>query len=93
MYQGFYVPNSDSLQIIERILLCSKKTKFHDDVLRIFYLHLDPHLPLPRIRMLSVLLQHFMLYLVFSYFTNCLINFLFCRYFTMYLVLFQLIKH
>ncbi|KAL2345847.1 hypothetical protein Fmac_007132 [Flemingia macrophylla] len=41
--------------IIERILLYSKKTKFHDDVLRIFYLHLDPHLPLPRIRMLSVL--------------------------------------
>ncbi|CAJ1961186.1 unnamed protein product [Sphenostylis stenocarpa] len=41
--------------IIERILLCSKKTKFHDDVLRIFYLHLDPHLPLPRIQMLSVL--------------------------------------
>nr|KYP71848.1 Translational activator GCN1 [Cajanus cajan] len=41
--------------IIERILLCSKKTKFHDDVLQIFYLHLDPHLPLPRIRMLSVL--------------------------------------
>ncbi|KAG2395291.1 Protein ILITYHIA-like protein [Vigna angularis] len=41
--------------IIERILLCSKKTKFHDDVLRILYLHLDPHLPLPRIRMLSVL--------------------------------------
>ncbi|KAI4350125.1 hypothetical protein L6164_010637 [Bauhinia variegata] len=41
--------------IMERILLCSKKTKFHDDVLRIFYLHLDPHLPLPRIRMLLVL--------------------------------------
>ncbi|XP_061366387.1 protein ILITYHIA [Gastrolobium bilobum] len=41
--------------IMERILLCSTKTKFHDDVLRIFYLHLDPHLPLPRIRMLSVL--------------------------------------
>ncbi|XP_020981860.1 LOW QUALITY PROTEIN: protein ILITYHIA [Arachis duranensis] len=41
--------------IMERILLCSKKTKFHDDVLRILYLHLDPHLPLPRIRMLSVL--------------------------------------
>ncbi|KAK7258608.1 hypothetical protein RIF29_24189 [Crotalaria pallida] len=41
--------------IMERILLCSKKTKFHDDVLRIFYLHMDPHLPLPRIRMLSVL--------------------------------------
>ncbi|KAK7332811.1 hypothetical protein VNO80_29566 [Phaseolus coccineus] len=41
--------------IIERILLCSKKTKFHDEVLRICYLHLDPHLPLPRIRMLSVL--------------------------------------
>ncbi|XP_054802732.1 protein ILITYHIA isoform X2 [Prosopis cineraria] len=41
--------------IMERILLCSKKTKFHDDVLRILYLHLDPHLPLPRIQMLSVL--------------------------------------
>ncbi|KAJ1414656.1 TOG domain [Sesbania bispinosa] len=41
--------------IMERILLCSKKTKFHDDVLRILYLHLDTHLPLPRIRMLSVL--------------------------------------
>ncbi|XP_019420925.1 PREDICTED: eIF-2-alpha kinase activator GCN1 isoform X4 [Lupinus angustifolius] len=41
--------------IIERILLCSKKTKFHDNVLQILYLHLDPHLPLPRIRMLSVL--------------------------------------
>lgn len=41
--------------IMERILLSSKKTKFHDDVLRIFYLHLDPHLPLPRVRMLSVL--------------------------------------
>ncbi|XP_027348848.1 protein ILITYHIA isoform X2 [Abrus precatorius] len=41
--------------IMERILLCSKKTKFHDDLLRIIYLHLDPHLPLPRIRMLSVL--------------------------------------
>ncbi|KAE9616079.1 putative translational activator Gcn1 [Lupinus albus] len=41
--------------IIERILLCSKKTEFHDDVLQILYLHLDPHLPLPRIRMLSVL--------------------------------------
>ncbi|KAI9078431.1 hypothetical protein K1719_039650 [Acacia pycnantha] len=41
--------------IMERILLCSKKTKFHDDVLRILYLHLDPHLPLPRIRMLLVL--------------------------------------
>ncbi|KAK7285862.1 hypothetical protein RJT34_20645 [Clitoria ternatea] len=41
--------------IMERILLCPKKTKFHDDVLRILYLHLDPHLPLPRIKMLSVL--------------------------------------
>ncbi|KAK7337971.1 hypothetical protein VNO77_18565 [Canavalia gladiata] len=41
--------------IMERILLCSKKTKFHDDLLRILYLHLDPHLPLPRIQMLSVL--------------------------------------
>lgn len=41
--------------ILERILLSSKKTGLHDDVLRILYLHLDPVLPLPRIRMLSVL--------------------------------------
>ncbi|GAU13582.1 hypothetical protein TSUD_346860 [Trifolium subterraneum] len=41
--------------IMERILLCSKKTKFHDDVLRLVYLHMDAHLPLPRVRMLSVL--------------------------------------
>lgn len=41
--------------IMERILLCSKKTKFHDDVLRLIYLHMDAHLPLPRVRMLSVL--------------------------------------
>ncbi|KAJ7973575.1 translational activator GCN1 [Quillaja saponaria] len=41
--------------IMERILQSSKKTEFHDDVLRILYLHMDPLLPLPRIRMLSVL--------------------------------------
>lgn len=41
--------------IIERILLSSKKTRLHDDVLRIVYLHMDPLLPLPRLRMLSVL--------------------------------------
>lgn len=41
-------------QILERILLSSKRTKLHDDVLRILYMHLDPMLPLPRLRMISV---------------------------------------
>lgn len=41
--------------IIERILMSSKKSGLHDDVLRIVYLHMDPLLPLPRLRMLSVL--------------------------------------
>ncbi|KAJ8616836.1 hypothetical protein MRB53_036208 [Persea americana] len=41
--------------IMEQILLSSKKTGLHDDVLQIISLHLDPILPLPRLRMLSVL--------------------------------------
>ncbi|KAM6596352.1 hypothetical protein CsatA_006876 [Cannabis sativa] len=41
--------------IMERILLSSKKTGLHNDVLRILYMHMDPLLPLPRLRMLSVL--------------------------------------
>ncbi|XP_051119851.1 protein ILITYHIA [Andrographis paniculata] len=41
--------------IIENILLSPKKTGLHDDVLQILFLHMDPILPLPRIRMLSVL--------------------------------------
>jgi HEAT repeat protein len=41
--------------IMEKILLSSKKTALHDDVLRILFLHMDPILPLPRLRMLSVL--------------------------------------
>ncbi|KAK4775828.1 hypothetical protein SAY87_023789 [Trapa incisa] len=41
--------------ILERILLSSKKTVLHDDVLRIISLHLDPLLPLPRLQMISVL--------------------------------------
>ncbi|KAG5549672.1 hypothetical protein RHGRI_014840 [Rhododendron griersonianum] len=41
--------------IMERILLSSKKTGLHDDILRILFLHMDPVLPLPRLRMLSVL--------------------------------------
>ncbi|KGN61327.2 protein ILITYHIA [Cucumis sativus] len=41
--------------IMEKILLSSKKTGLHDDVLRVLYLHMDPLLPLPRLRMLSVL--------------------------------------
>ncbi|KAJ3693130.1 hypothetical protein LUZ60_012225 [Juncus effusus] len=41
--------------IIERILYSSKKTALHDQLLQILSLHLDPVLPLPRPRMLSVL--------------------------------------
>ncbi|XP_078182456.1 putative protein kinase regulator ILITHYIA isoform X2 [Carex rostrata] len=41
--------------IIEKILFSSKKTGLHDDLLRILSLHLDPVLPLPRPRMLTVL--------------------------------------
>nr|XP_034925307.1 protein ILITYHIA isoform X3 [Populus alba] len=41
--------------IMEHILLSPKKTGLHDDVLRILYLHMDPLLPLPRLRMLSAL--------------------------------------
>ncbi|KAI3459061.1 hypothetical protein Pfo_015724 [Paulownia fortunei] len=41
--------------VIERILLSPKKTGLHDGVLQILFLHMDPILPLPRIRMLSVL--------------------------------------
>ncbi|XP_020166080.1 protein ILITYHIA [Aegilops tauschii subsp. strangulata] len=41
--------------IMERILLSSKKTSLHDDVLQILSMHMDPILPLPRPRMLSVL--------------------------------------
>ncbi|XP_009587833.1 protein ILITYHIA isoform X1 [Nicotiana tomentosiformis] len=41
--------------IMERILLSPKKTRLHDDVLKIIFLHLDPILPLPRVQMLSVL--------------------------------------
>ncbi|XP_021281649.1 protein ILITYHIA isoform X2 [Herrania umbratica] len=41
--------------IMEQILLSSKRTGLHDDVLQILYSHLDPLLPLPRLRMLSAL--------------------------------------
>ncbi|KAG6737613.1 hypothetical protein POTOM_059141 [Populus tomentosa] len=41
--------------IMEHILLSTKKTGLHDDVLRILYLHMDPLLPLPRLRKLSAL--------------------------------------
>lgn len=41
--------------IMEKILFSAKKTGLHDDVLKIFFLHMDPILPLPRLRMISVL--------------------------------------
>jgi hypothetical protein len=47
-------------QIMETILLSSKKTCLHDDVLQILSMHLDPILPLPRPRMLSVKYSSFM---------------------------------
>ncbi|KAL2941260.1 Protein ILITYHIA [Bienertia sinuspersici] len=41
--------------IMEWILLAPKNTAVHNEVLRVLYLHTDPILPLPRLRMLSVL--------------------------------------
>ncbi|KAG9447741.1 hypothetical protein H6P81_013869 [Aristolochia fimbriata] len=41
--------------IMEQILSSPKKTGLHDGVLQIISLHMDPVLPLPRLRMLSVL--------------------------------------
>ncbi|KAK9201149.1 hypothetical protein WN944_016350 [Citrus x changshan-huyou] len=43
--------------IIERILLSPKRTGLHDDVLQMLYKHMDPLLPLPRLRMISVTYQ------------------------------------
>nr|KAJ0193373.1 hypothetical protein LSAT_V11C800422280 [Lactuca sativa] len=40
---------------MERILSSPKKTRLHGDVLQILFLHMDPILPLPRLKMLSVL--------------------------------------
>lgn len=51
--------------IMERILLSPKKTGLHDDLLQILYKHMDPLLPLPRLRMISVL--HHVLGVVPSY--------------------------
>ncbi|CAN6460506.1 unnamed protein product [Victoria cruziana] len=41
--------------VLEQILLSMKKTSLHDNILHIISLHMDPMLPLPRLRMLSVL--------------------------------------
>lgn len=85
---------------MERILLCSKKTGLHDDVLRILYLHMDPLLPLPRLRMISVTgfslgtnspefstNFNLLLFVAFHLFTLS-----FHRFFIMFSVLFLLIK-
>nr|GMD67983.1 eIF-2-alpha kinase activator GCN1 isoform X17 [Ipomoea batatas] len=48
--------------IMDRILMSSKKTRLHEDVLQIIFLRLDPILPLPRVRMLSVMF--YIMYLV-----------------------------
>lgn len=65
---------------MERILLSSKKTGLHDDVLRILFLHMDPILPLPRLRMLSVTSNFY--FGIWSsrcfVFVLCLLFFLFC---------------
>lgn len=52
LFISFHIP--PGMQIMERILLSSKKTRLHEGVLQIIFLHLDPVLPLPRVRMLSV---------------------------------------
>ncbi|KAF3790933.1 eIF-2-alpha kinase activator [Nymphaea thermarum] len=46
--------------ILEQILLSMKKTRLHDNVLLIISMHMDPMLPLPRLRMLfcSQVLYH-----------------------------------
>ncbi|KAH9784175.1 protein ILITYHIA [Citrus sinensis] len=49
--------------IIERILLSPKRTGLHDDVLQMLYKHMDPLLPLPRLRMISVTYQTLILVL------------------------------
>ncbi|XP_078427732.1 putative protein kinase regulator ILITHYIA [Wolffia australiana] len=41
--------------ILEKILMSSGKTSLHDNVLQVLSLHMDPVLPLPRMRMLSAL--------------------------------------
>ncbi|KAI4338617.1 hypothetical protein MLD38_023653 [Melastoma candidum] len=41
--------------ILERVLLSSRKTGLHDDVLQIISMHVDPLLPLPRLRMIAAL--------------------------------------
>lgn len=56
LYKCFFFPVA-IFQIMETILLSSKKTGLHDDVLRVLYLHMDPLLPLPRLRMLSVIFR------------------------------------
>lgn len=55
----------DVLQILEHILVSSKKTALHDDVLHIISMHVDPILPLPRARMLQVI--HFELIYLLKY--------------------------
>lgn len=53
-----------TVQIMEWILLSPKKTVVHHEVLRVLYLHTDPILPLPRLRMLSVMS-------VYEFFNHC----------------------
>lgn len=65
LYLSNVLTTCPSCQIIEQILLSSRKTRLHDDVLQIISLHLDPILPLPRLRMLSVIFKTMKLLLLF----------------------------
>ena len=57
-------------RILEQILLSPKKTKFHDDVLGILSLHLDPSVPLPRLKMIDVSVVKLLIFENFR--DNCL---------------------
>lgn len=82
-------------QIMERILLSSKKTGLHDDVLRILYLHMDPLLPLPRLRMLSVNDLNFLacIYFHFPIFSFGYCFFILSSSITYFPLVFQVLYH
>lgn len=74
------------VQVIERILLSPKKTGLHDDILQILFLHMDPILPLPRIRMLSVtaLILTALCTLKQLFLGSYVTHVMFCRFCTMF---------
>lgn len=63
----FFCPGFYAWQVLEQILLSMKKTSLHDNILHIISLHMDPMLPLPRLRMLSVSF----LFIKLTFFFSC----------------------